>query len=223
MFSEFRPALKDAFPVVCGYVPLAVVYGFMMMQAGLPWWVGPLSSIVIYSGASQYAMLPMFAAGMPAYAIAFAAGLISVRHVFYGISLLKRYPHKGLARWVLVGTLTDETYALVCALPQQTSFSRYLWISLLNYFSWCFGTFLGVAIGALAQMEVKGMDFILVALFAMLFTEMWRFQKSWFALFTALAGYAAAYFISPENALTIAMALAVAAGFVNYWRTGRQV
>ena len=52
-------------PVAMGYIPLGMVFGFLFVQAGGPWWLAIASSVVVYAGAAQFMMVPMLAAGLP--------------------------------------------------------------------------------------------------------------------------------------------------------------
>ena len=82
-------------PVAMGYIPLGTVFGFLFVQAGAEWWLAVLSSIVVFAGAAQYMMIPMLVAGLPVGAIALATLIVNLRHVFYGLSLLNKFPPHG--------------------------------------------------------------------------------------------------------------------------------
>lgn len=41
--------------------------------------------------------------------------MVNARHLFYGISMLDKYKSTGKLKPYLIFSLTDETYALVCA------------------------------------------------------------------------------------------------------------
>ena len=97
-------------PVAMGYIPLGMVFGFLFVQAGAHWSLAIVSSLLVYAGAAQYMMIPMIAAGLPVGAIALATLIVNLRHVFYGLSLLSRFPQNGWLRWYMAFALTDETY-----------------------------------------------------------------------------------------------------------------
>ena len=100
-------------PVAMGYIPLGTVFGFLFVQAGAEWWLAVLSSVIVFAGAAQYMMIPMLVAGLPVGAIALATLIVNLRHVFYGLSLLNKFPPHGLLRWYMVFALTDETYSVL--------------------------------------------------------------------------------------------------------------
>jgi 4-azaleucine resistance transporter AzlC len=197
-----------------GYVPLGTVFGFLFVQAGAPWWLALLASLVVFAGAAQFMMIPMLAAGLPVASIALATLVVNLRHVFYGLSLLHKLPAKALARWYLVFSLTDETYSVLTTLPPGTSTRQMVTVALLNQGWWVLGTLIGAVIGAQAQITLIGLDFALAALFAVLAVEQWRSAGSSAPLWLALLSYAAALVMLPRQAMPVAIGISVAAGLV---------
>ena len=201
-------------PVAMGYIPLGTVFGFLFVQAGAEWWLAVLSSVIVFAGAAQYMMIPMIAAGLPVATIALATLIVNLRHVFYGLSLLNRFPKNGWLRWYMVFALTDETYSLLTTLPKSTSDRQMALLALLNHSWWVLGSALGAIIGAQAQLVLTGLDFVLAALFAVLTVEQWRTRKSAVPLWVALAAYALAYPLTGKHALVISIVLSIAAAML---------
>lgn len=211
--SEVFIAFRDTIPVMTGYVPLGMVFGFLAVQAGFSPFLAITCSLFLYAGAVQYMMVPMVASGLPVTVIAFATFVVNLRHIFYGIPLLETYPSKGLLRWYCVYTLTDETFSLLTGMQGKVSERRVFLISAFDHFWWNLGTAIGAFAGAQVQLEFKGIDFVLCCLFAMLATEQWRNRKTAWSLYSALIAYAVAYYISAANVLAISIALCVLACF----------
>ena len=201
-------------PVAMGYIPLGMVFGFLFVQAGAHWSLAIVSSLLVYAGAAQYMMIPMIAAGLPVGAIALATLIVNLRHVFYGLSLLSRFPQNGWLRWYMAFALTDETYSVLTALPKSTSEKQMASLALLNHSWWVLGSALGAIIGAQAQLALAGLDFVLAALFAVLTVEQWRSRKSSAPLWVALAAYALAYPLTGKHALVISIVLSIAAAML---------
>lgn len=210
-------ALALTAPVAMGYVPLGAVFGFLFVQAGGAPWVAVAASVLVYAGAAQYMMIPMLAAGMSVGAIALATLILNLRHVFYGLSLLNRWPRRGWLRWYLMFGLTDETYSVLTTMPAATPPRQMAWVTALNQAWWVLGTAIGAVVGAQAQIPLKGLDFVLATLFAVLTVEQWRTRKSSAPLWVALAAYGLAQVLWPQQALVLAIALSIAVGAV--WRT----
>ena len=197
-----------------GYIPLGAVFGFLFVQAGGDGWLAILASLLVYAGAAQYMMIPMLVAGMSVGTIALATMVVNLRHVFYGLSLLKQLPNGKLLRWYLAFGLTDETYSVLTTMPVSTSHRQMALVALLNQVWWVLGTTAGVLIGARAQVSLAGLDFVLAALFAVLAVEQWRTKNSAAPVWVALIAYAVAYLLAAKHALVISISLSIVAGFV---------
>ena len=90
-----------------GYVPLGMAFGLLFQSLGYHWLFAPLAGLIIYAGSAQFMAVGLLASGVP-YAEAFIATLLlNSRHIFYGLSVLDRYPERGLSRWYLIFGLTD--------------------------------------------------------------------------------------------------------------------
>ena len=210
-------ALMLTVPVAMGYIPLGTVFGFLFVQAGGAWWLAVLASLVVFAGAAQYMMIPMLAAGMSVGTIALATLILNLRHIFYGLSLLNKLPQGPWLRWYLVFGLTDETYSVLTLMPENTPRSQMVLVALLNQGWWVLGTAIGAVIGAQAQVNLAGLDFVLAALFAVLTVEQWRTRKSAAPLWIALLAYAVAYPLAAKHALVISIGLSIAASVI--WQT----
>lgn len=199
-----------------GYIPLGIVFGFLFVQAGGAWWLALAASVLVYAGAVQYMLIPMLAAGAPLGAIALATLVVNLRHVFYGLSLLDRFPARGPLRWYMVFALTDETYSVLTTLPATTPVRTLGAVAALNQGWWVLGTGVGAVVGSQAQVPLQGLDFVLVSLFAVLATEQWRQRSSALPVWAALGGYALAWWLLPQHALVLSIAACVAVALA--WR-----
>lgn len=206
--------LSLSLPVAMGYVPLGAVFGFLLVQAGAAWWIGPLMSVAVYAGAAQFMAVPLLAAGVPLVPIAIATLVINLRHMFYGLSLLQRTPANRWARGYLIWTLTDETFSLITALPERTRSGQIVGVAALNQFWWFLGTVIGTVVGARVTTAWSGIDFALAALFAVLMVEQWRAARTLLPIAVAAVAYFAASWVIPSQALVVAIALCVIAGVV---------
>ncbi|MCD8339580.1 MAG: AzlC family ABC transporter permease [Burkholderiales bacterium] len=214
--SDVGIAFKLSLPVLIGYVPLGIVFGFLFVQAGGAWWIPPIASIMIYGGAVQYMMIPMLATGLPIAAIGIATLTVNLRHVFYGISILHKVPSHGWKKWAVAFLLTDETYSLLCSLPVGTPIRRILWLAFFDWCWWITGSFIGAVLGSQIPTQLAGLDFVLCSLFAMLLCEQWRARTSSLPLWTALISYVMAYAISKDNALALSMAFCFAVACIYF-------
>src|SRR5690625_1146705 len=156
-----------------------MVFGLLFVQAGGAAWLAVASSLLVYAGAAQFMMVPMLAAGIPMGSIVLATLVINLRHVFYGLSLLENMPAARWRRWYVIYALTDETWSVLTALPQQQRAEHMTALSALNELWWVGGTLAGALIGARAEVGLNGLDFALSALFALLGGVQWRSRRHW--------------------------------------------
>ena len=59
--ERWRLAWQYSYPIALGYVPAAIAFGVLMSAAGLPTWLALAMSVIVYSGAAQYAAVALFA------------------------------------------------------------------------------------------------------------------------------------------------------------------
>ncbi|MFR7892973.1 MAG: AzlC family ABC transporter permease [Dysosmobacter sp.] len=112
--SSWRSALRAAFPhtvpILAGFLVLGATYGMLMQAIGYgPLWSG-LFSAIAFGGSTQYAAVPLLAAGFDPLEVFLLSLTISARHLFYSVSMLKKYDDLGWKRWMLYYTLCDETF-----------------------------------------------------------------------------------------------------------------
>lgn len=142
--------VRASLPLVLGYVPAAMAFGAASRQAGLSVGETVLTSLVIYAGASQFALIGLVAASAPLAATVSTSLLLNVRHVLYGPTVATRLPKlRRPTAAVLAFALTDEVFALTSMLGKDRSFSARWMLALeaVTYGSWLGGTFIGVVAG----------------------------------------------------------------------------
>lgn len=176
--ATYRNALRDATPVMVGYVTLGTAAGILLSAAGLAWWWAPVWSLVIYSGTMQFLLVPLVASGTPLAAIALSTLFVSGRHVFYGLSFPLDRVRRGPERLYAIHAVTDEVYALLASRDRFAMTSRYvLGVEVASQTSWIAGTtagaLLGTALGSVLGDRVQLAGFVLTALFVVLALENW--------------------------------------------------
>lgn len=174
MGKAIKAAWRHTIPVMAGYVFLGITFGFLMKSKGFPTWYPIVMSLIIYSGALEFATIPLLSAPFDPFG-SFVMGLmISARHLFYGIPMLKKYEDAGMLKAPLIFTLTDETFSVSSTINPPDGMAKkhfYTAISLLDYSYWVGGTTLGALCGQFISFDTKGVDFALSALFIVLFIE----------------------------------------------------
>lgn len=179
-----RKALKAAFPltlpVMAGYLFLGLGFGILLESKGFSFIWAFFMSVIIYAGSMQYVGIDLLAGGASLISTAIMTVMIQIRHLFYGLSLIEKYKHAGRKKIMMIHELTDETYSLVATSepPEGVDVGWfYFFISMLDHIYWIVGCTLGALFGSLIEFNTKGVDFVMTALFIVLFTDQWMTAK----------------------------------------------
>ncbi len=181
MKKSSLPALHAAFPhtvpVLTGYAFLGMTYGILLASRGYgPLWAF-LMSLFVYAGSMQYLSLTLLTAVFDPVAVFFLTLTVNARHLFYGVSMLEPFRSLGRARPYLIFALTDETFSLFCSAKEPEGIDReqfLVWIALLDQFYWVSASVIGALIGSVLTLDTTGFDFVLTALFAVIFLGQWQ-------------------------------------------------
>lgn len=172
--ESFRAAFPHTIPVLTGFLVLGMAYGVLMQSKGYGTLWAVLMSAIAFCGSMQFVAITLLTAAFDPIQAFLLSLMVNARHLFYGISMLEKYRGLGAVRPFLIYTLCDETFSIASGVHPPEGINRrdfYLWISALDYFYWVFGTFLGGTIGSLLTFDTTGLDFVLTALFVVLFLE----------------------------------------------------
>lgn len=182
MKNIFKKAFVDTIPVMTGYLVLGAGFGILMSANGFSFIHSLLMSVFVYAGSLQYLGISLLSSGVSILSIALSSFLVNARHLLYGISMFSKYKNTGKRKPYLIFSLTDETYSLVSSKNDKDYF---LIVSLLDHAYWITGTVLGVLISNAISFNTEGLDFVLTALFIVIFIEQWLTSKD---SFSALSG-----------------------------------
>jgi branched chain amino acid efflux pump len=188
--NKYIKALKSAvphtIPVFAGYIVLGSAYGLLMESKNysLIWVV--LTSIFIYAGSMQFVSISLIAAGFHPLNAALVTIMVNARHIFYGISMLSKFKGMGKKKWYLMLGLTDETFSILCAAEPPKSVDKgwfMFFVTLLDHIYWITGSILGSILGNFIPFNTTGIDFVLTALFVVIFIEQLLSKKSYLPVF----------------------------------------
>lgn len=179
-----RKALKAAFPltlpVMAGYLFLGLGFGILLESKGFSFIWAFFMSVIIYAGSMQYVGIDLLAGGASLISTAIMTVMIQIRHLFYGLSLIEKYKRAGRKKIMMIHELTDETYSLVATSEPPEGVDDgwfYFFISMLDHIYWIVGCTTGALFGSLIEFNTKGVDFVMTALFIVLFTDQWMTAK----------------------------------------------
>lgn len=182
--KDFTKVLKYAFPftipVLIGYMFLGAAYGILMSVNGFGVHWSLLMSLIAFCGSMQYVAITLLLTSFnPIYTLLITL-MVNARHIFYGISMLDKYRNTGILKPFLIFTMSDETFSILCSYKENNDIDKRYFlfaVSFLNYIYWALGTLIGGIIGSQITFNTKGLDFVLTALFVVIFLEQWLEQK----------------------------------------------
>lgn len=219
-------ALKLAFPatlpVFTGYLFLGIGYGILMNKSGLSLPLTIVMSSLVFTGAMQFASISLFLASFNPLSVIILAFMVNLRHLFYGISLLPKYKNLGFKKFFMIFALSDETFSINVAtkIPADINSSWfYFFVSLLDYLYWNVASILGFLLASQIPNNIKGIDFVLTALFYVLFLNQWQVkQNRTYLLLGLICTIVAMLLVGKTQFLLLSMVLLFVCIFVEYKR-----
>lgn len=191
-------ALKAAFPhtlpILAGFLFLGMTYGIYARSAGLPFWYPILTSTLIFAGSAEFMAVSLLLSGFDPLQALIVTLMINARHIFYGIAMLDRYRGLGWKRIYLIFGMCDETFSINCTAEIPPDIDRgwfMFFVTLLDQLYWIGGAALGGIFGSLLHLHAEGLEFVMTAMFAVIFMEQWmkekRHESAWIGLGVSLA------------------------------------
>lgn len=169
--TMIKRGLTVGFPIMLGYIPIAITYGVLAKQAGLTLTELTLMSVLVFAGASQFMGANMIALGAGAVEIIIATFVLNFRHFVMSLSFMNRMRPVAL-KWKLPLALglTDETFAVSSLhtkeAKEEKGFFFYGSLTLIAYVSWVIGSLLGGVLGEIIPEALsQSMGIALYAMF----------------------------------------------------------
>lgn len=206
-----RKALKAAFPhtipIFAGFWFLGLAYGIYMNVSGFPFWYPMLMSLTIFGGSLEFVAVTMLLAPFAPVQTFLLALVIQARHLFYGIAMLDKFRGLGWKKVYLIFGLCDETFSInySAKIPEDVDRGWFMFfVTLLNQLYWVSAATTGGLVGSLLHFDTTGLDFVMTAMFVVIFLEQWLKEKKHYTaligLFSALVcriGFGADNFMIP--------------------------
>ena len=186
-----RTAFPYTIPIFAGFWFLGLTYGIYMNVSGFSFWYPMIMSAVIFGGSLEFVTVNLLLGAFnPLQALTLAL-MIQARHLFYGISMLDKYKQTGWKKYYLIFGMCDESFSInyTAKIPDDVDKGWFMfWVTLLNQLYWVSGSTLGGLLGSLLTFNTQGLEFVMTAMFVVIFLEQWlKEKKHW----TALIGLAA--------------------------------
>lgn len=180
MAQAARLAFPYTIPIFAGFWFLGITYGIYMNVSGFSFVYPMLMSLTIFGGSLEFLAVKMLLSAFAPLQTLVMALMIQARHLFYGISMLDQFRGTGWKKAYLIFGMCDETFSINYSadIPEDVDRGWFMFfVTLFNHFYWFSGATLGGLLGNLITFDTKGLDFVMTALFVVIFLEQWLKEK----------------------------------------------
>ena len=155
-----RAVIRDALGIGVASGAYAISFGAISTAAGLSLLQTCALSVLMFTGASQFALVGVVGAGGSVWAGAATAALLGSRNALYGVRLSSILERSGWRRVAAAHFVIDETTAMAIARESPAESRLAFWATGLALFTlWNLGTLIGaLATHALPDPKVLGLD-----------------------------------------------------------------
>jgi predicted branched-subunit amino acid permease len=190
-----------------------ISFGALSVAAGLSLWQTIALSALLFSGASQFAVVGIIAAGGAGAAAVATSSLLGLRNGLYGLQVSRLLKVRGLRTIPAAHLTIDESTAVAIAQPEPAAQRLGFWGTGLSVFVlWNLSTILGAIVGdALGDPKQYGLDAAAPAAFCAL---LWPRLKSGDARAVAVVAAVIALVVAPHAPAGIPVLVAAFAAIV---------
>lgn len=178
-------ALKAAFPhtipIMTGFLFLGASYGIYMNVSGFEFWYPMITSMLIFAGSVEFVTVNLLIGAFNPLQAFLLALMINARHIFYGISMLDKYRGTGLKKFYLIYGMCDESFSVnyTAKIPEDVDKGWFMFfVNLLNQIYWVAGATIGGILGGVIAFNTNGIEFVMTAMFVVIFLEQWLKEKN---------------------------------------------
>ena len=178
--KAFKAALPYTLPICIGFIVLGMSYGFLMRSKGFPLIYPMLMSLFIFAGSMEFVTVNLLLSDFNPLHVFFLTLMVNARHIFYGISMLDKYKNCGWKKPYLIFAMCDETFTVNCAVTRPEDVDKgwfMFFVTLLNQIYWVSGATLGALLGYIIHFDASGIEFVMTALFVVMFINQWEETK----------------------------------------------
>jgi len=180
VLKAFRAAFPKTIPIFAGFWFLGISYGVLMKVQGFSFLYPLFMSLTIFGGSLEFVTVSMLLSAFAPLQTLLATLMIQSRHLFYGISMLDKYKGTGWKKPYLIFGLCDESFSINCTaeIPKDVDKGWFMFfVTALNQFYWVTGATLGGILGSFVHFNTEGLDFVMTAMFVVIFLEQWLKEK----------------------------------------------
>ena len=178
--AAFFAAFPNTIPILAGFLFLGIAYGIYMNQSGFKFYYPMFMSFIIFAGSVEFATVSWLLGSFDPVNIFFLTLMINARHLFYGLSMLEKYNIPGWKKLYLIYGMCDESFSINATVDVPKDIDKGLFmffVTILNQIYWVAGATIGGIFGSFIPFDTKGLEFVMTALFVVIFLENWLKEK----------------------------------------------
>lgn len=178
--AAFFAAFPNTIPILAGFLFLGIAYGIYMNQSGFKFYYPMFMSFIIFAGSVEFATVSWLLGSFDPVNIFFLTLMINARHLFYGLSMLEKYNIPGWKKLYLIYGMCDESFSINATVDVPKDIDRgwfMFFVTMLNQIYWVAGATIGGIFGSFIPFDTKGIEFVMTALFVVIFLENWLKEK----------------------------------------------
>lgn len=178
---SFKAAFPYTVPILAGFMFLGITYGIYMNVSGFSFIYPMLMSMTVFAGSAEFVAVSILLGAFEPLQAFLMILLLNARHLFYGISLLEKYSGTGIKKLYLIFGMCDESFSINCSadIPENVDRGWFMFfVTLLNHTYWVTGATLGGIFGSFINFNTEGLDFVMTAMFVVIFLEQWLKEKN---------------------------------------------
>ena len=179
--AAFFAAFPNTIPILAGFLFLGIAYGIYMNQSGFKFYYPMFMSFIIFAGSVEFAAVSWLLGSFDPVNIFFLTLMINARHLFYGLSMLEKYNIPGWKKLYLIYGMCDESFSINATVDVPKDIDRgwfMFFVTMLNQiYYWVAGATIGGIFGSFIPFDTKGIEFVMTALFVVIFLENWLKEK----------------------------------------------
>ena len=178
--AAFFAAFPNTIPILAGFLFLGIAYGIYMNQSGFKFYYPMFMSFIIFAGSVEFATVSWLLGSFDPVNIFFLTLMINARHLFYGLSMLEKYNIPGWKKLYLIYGMCDESFSINATVDVPNDIDKGLFmffVTMLNQIYWVAGATIGGIFGSFIPFDTKGIEFVMTALFVVIFLENWLKEK----------------------------------------------
>ena len=207
--AALRAAFPKTLPIFAGFWFLGMSYGILMKVNGFSFLYPMLMALTIFGGSLEFVAASLLMGSFAPLQTLLVTLMIQARHLFYGISMLEKYKGTGWKKFYLIFGMCDESFSInySASIPEGIDRSWFMFfVTLLNHLYWISGATLGGLLGNFITFNTEGLDFVMTAMFVVIFLEqLLKEKKHYTALIGVLASVACLIIFGADSFLVPTM------------------